>query len=115
MKSRKTFGYNRSAALILEQHFGKRPAALKRIPGGLANHVFEARLGREELILRISEKPRKLQVFMKEQWAVTAARKNNVPTPEILEVSNEVIGLPYMISRKVIGLPAAALGRERFN
>src|SRR6185369_8480249 len=91
------------AALVLERHFGKKPTNLMRIHGGLANHVFEARLDREELVLRISENPAKLQGFMKEQWAVAAARKNKVPTPEILEVGNDVTGLPYMISRKVQG------------
>ena len=101
------------AARVLHHHFGKKPKDIKRIHGGLANHVFEARLGKDELILRISEKPDKLQVFMKEQWAVTAARKIKIPTPEILEVSNDVLGLPYMISRKVEGRPATSVGRER--
>jgi hygromycin-B 4-O-kinase len=101
------------AALILERHFGKKPTNLKRIHGGLANHVFETRLEREELVLRISENAAKLQVFMKEQWAVAAARKNKIPTPEILEVGNDVTGLPYMISRKVQGTPASLLGSER--
>jgi aminoglycoside phosphotransferase (APT) family kinase protein len=100
----------KTAALILEHHFGKRPRSVKRIHGGVANHVFEARIGRDDLVLRISEKPHKLQVFMKEQWAVTAARAIKVPTPEILEVCNDVIGLPYMISRQVVGRPAGSIG-----
>jgi aminoglycoside phosphotransferase (APT) family kinase protein len=95
-----------TAALVLQHHFGKRPKSVERIHGGLANHVFEAPIGREHLILRISSQPAKLQTFMKEQWAVSAARKNKIPTPEILEVCNDVIGLPYMISRKVIGFSA---------
>jgi len=104
-----------TAAQVLERHFGQKPTALKRIHGGLANHVFEARIGRQELVLRISQRPAKLQVFMKEQWAVNAARKNKIPTPEILEVSNDVIGLPYMISRRVGGRPATTIGRKRLD
>ncbi len=100
------------AGLILQRHFGKRTANLQRIHGGLANHVFEARIGSEHIVLRISEHPAKLQVFMKEQWAVAAARRKSVPTPEILEVCNDVTGLPYMILRKVAGSPAATLGRK---
>jgi hygromycin-B 4-O-kinase len=103
----------KQAALILEHHFGQRPKAVKRIHGGITNHVFEARIGREDLVLRISEKPVKLQKFMKEQWAVSAARKNHVPAPQILEVCNDVIGLPYMISRKVIGQSAGTMGHSR--
>ncbi len=105
----------KTAGAILEHHFGKRPAGVKRIHGGLANHVFEAHVGREDLVLRISEKPEKLQVFMKEQWAVTAARERKIPTPEILEVCNDVLGLPYMISRQVTGRSAAAIGIKRME
>ena len=96
----------KTAGKVLEHHFGTRPKRITRIHGGLANHVFEASVRGEELILRISERPSKLQTFMKEQWAVNAARKNGVPTPKILEVCNDVIGLAYMISRKVAGQPA---------
>jgi aminoglycoside phosphotransferase (APT) family kinase protein len=103
----------RTAALVLEHHFGKRPQTVQRIHGGVTNHVFAARIGTEDLVLRISQKPAKLQKFMKEQWAVSAARKNNVPTPQILEVCNDVIDLPYMISRKVLGQSAGTMGHSR--
>ena len=104
---------SRTAALVIERHFGRKPRAIRRIHGGLANHVFEVRVGKEEVILRISQRPEKLQVFMKEQWAVSAARRKNVPTPEILEVCNDVIELPCMISRKVAGRAAGGVGRQR--
>jgi len=103
------------AARILEHHFGKEPKAITRIHGGLANFVFEARVGREDVVVRISSVPAKLQVFMKEQWAVNAARKKKVPTPDILEVSNDVAGLPYMISRKVVGQSATGNGHQRMD
>lgn len=104
---------NRAAAGVLQYHLGQRPRQLQPVHGGLNNYVFEARVGAERLVLRISTSPEKLQVFMKEQWAVTAARRKRIPTPEILEVSNEVIGLPYMISRKVEGHPAELVGHRR--
>jgi aminoglycoside phosphotransferase (APT) family kinase protein len=52
---------------------------------------------------------------MKEQWAVNAARKKRVPTPEILEVCNDIVGMPYMISRKVVGRPAETIGDNRIE
>ena len=106
---------NASAVEILRHHFGRTARHVRRIHGGLANHVFEARIGREELVLRISERPEKLQVFMKEQWAVTAARKHKVPTPEILEVGNDILGLPYMISRQVRGRSAGTIGLKKMD
>jgi hygromycin-B 4-O-kinase len=105
----------RSAALVIERHFGARPKKLAAIHGGLANHVFQAEVAGETVVLRISSSPEKLQVFMKEQWAVNAARRDKVPTPEILEVSNDTIGLPYMISRKVEGNPAQSVGQARIG
>lgn len=103
------------AAAILERHFGKSPRKLRPLSGGLTNYVFEGCIGRDELIIRISEDPAKLQVFMKEQWAITAAAKEKVPTPEVLEVCNDVADLPYMIARKVPGRVGTTIGRQRLQ
>jgi len=92
----------------LAHHFGKEPKKLQQIHGGATNFVFEASIGDENFILRVSNRPTRLEYFMKEQWAVRAARAKNVPTPEILEVGNDIIGLPYMIMRRVEGEPATA-------
>lgn len=97
---------NAAAGDVLEHHFGKRPARVRRLAGGLTNHVFEARIGRDDFVVRISDDPAKLQTFIKEQWAVRKARRVKVPTPEILEVGNTVINKPYMISTKVEGIDA---------
>jgi len=97
-----------TACAVFAHHFGKEPKKLQQIHGGVTNFVFEASIGSEDLILRISNKPTKLQYFMKEQWAVRAAHAKNVPTPEILEVGNDIIGLPYMVMRRVEGEPATA-------
>jgi aminoglycoside phosphotransferase (APT) family kinase protein len=97
------------ARKVLEHHLGK-PSRIRQIHGGVSNFVFEASVGREEFVLRISNKPTRLQYFMKEQWAVNKARSKGVPAPEILEVANDVIGLPYMVSRKVAGTDATDHG-----
>jgi len=101
------------AAEVFKRHFGRKPRQIKAIQGGLNNFVFETRLGGDDLIIRISPQPDHLQKFMKEQWAVNAARRKQVPTPEILEVCNDIIELPYMILRKVQGRPATNVGRKR--
>jgi aminoglycoside phosphotransferase (APT) family kinase protein len=95
-----------AAADVLEHHFDKRPTRIKRLTGGLTNHVFEGRIGRDDFIVRISDDAAKLQTFIKEQWAVRQARRVRVPTAEILEVGNTVINKPYMISTKVEGIDA---------
>lgn len=104
--SRKRSTQTSAAADVLEHHFGKRPTRIKRLTGGLNNHVFEGRIGRDEFVVRISDDAAKLQTFIKEQWAVRQARRVRVPTAEILEVGNTVINKPYMISTKVDGIDA---------
>jgi aminoglycoside phosphotransferase (APT) family kinase protein len=105
MKSRRDVITAAIARKVLEHHLGK-PGRIQQIHGGVSNFVFEGSVGREEFVLRISNKPTRLQYFMKEQWAVNKARSKGVPAPEILEVANDVIGLPYMVSRKVAGTDA---------
>ena len=116
---KKTVVSRRTAALVLQRHFGNKPEAIRRIHGGLANHVFEARAGKEELILRISEKPEKLQVFMKEQWAVNAARKNKVPTPEMPADSmggsvNMISKSAFESTKRVFNYRVYTVGRKGF-
>ncbi len=62
-----------------------------------------AKLPGEELVVRLSDKPEKITLFLKEQWAVDKARSNEIPVPDILEVGNEIIPIPYMIVRKING------------
>lgn len=99
-----------AAQRVLEHHFRKKPERIRQIHGGASNFVFEASVGREDFVLRISNKATRLQYFMKEQWAVNKVRSKNVPAPEILEVSNDIIALPYMVSRKVGGCDATCHG-----
>ena len=95
-----------TAREVFAHHFGKEPKKLQQIHGGVSNFVFEASIGSDDFILRISNRATKLQFFMKEQWAVRTARTKNVPTPEILEVGNDIIAMPYMVLRRVQGEPA---------
>ncbi len=99
---------NAHAAEVVSRHFGKPPTRVRRLTGGLSNHVFEAALGRDTFVVRISEDPAKLQTFLKEQWAVRKARAHQVPAPEVLEVGNTAVPFPYMIAVKVRGLDATS-------
>lgn len=93
-----------AAAGILKHHFGKTPADVEELQGGLNNLVFQAKVGKQDYVVRMSEDPAKLQTFIKERWAMGKAREKNVPTPEVLEVGTDPEGRAYMISKKVTGL-----------
>ena len=100
---------NRSRALvrdIIEHHLGTAKARTRFLASGKTNFVFEVRHSKGRFIVRINSDPTKLQSFIKEQWATAQAKKLGVPTPEIVEVSNEQGQWPYMISRCVQGTEA---------
>jgi aminoglycoside phosphotransferase (APT) family kinase protein len=94
------------ARAIVQHHFGRRPRRLLRQGSGLSNFVFLVKHAREEFVVRLSLTPTQLNAYIKEQWAIEKASAAGVPTPEILEVGNEVVPYPYMISRKVRGQEA---------
>jgi len=112
MKRKRNHITAKSAAEILEHYYHARPQSISQIHGGLENYVFEAKLRGKELIVRISSKPNRLQFFLKEQWAVRKAREFGVPVPEILEVGNELEGMPYMILEKISGQAADMCGNR---
>lgn len=91
------------AVMLIQHHFGKKKVTATPLAGGISNHVFLTKHGREELVVRLSTDPNKLEAFQKEQWAVAKAKEKGVPVPEILEVGNTIIPLPYMIVRKIDG------------
>lgn len=91
------------ARQIIAHHFGTKPKRIVHKPGGLTNIVFLAYHKEGNFIVRISPDSAKLQVFIKEQWAVAKAREVGVPTVEILEVGNQVVPLPYMVSHLASG------------
>jgi aminoglycoside phosphotransferase (APT) family kinase protein len=93
----------RLARDLVTHHFGTKPARLLHKASGLSNFVFEVTHAQGDFIVRISDEPAKLAAYQKEQWASERARKAGVPTAEILEVGNEAVPHPYMISLKVRG------------
>jgi aminoglycoside phosphotransferase (APT) family kinase protein len=96
------------ARRIVEHHFGEPPRRMLYQASGLTNFVFRVQHADGPLVVRISPDPSKLQSFIKEQWATARAREAGVPTPDILEVGNEVVPYPYMIARSVPGHEATA-------
>jgi hygromycin-B 4-O-kinase len=96
----------RMARHLIEHHFKTTPQRIIYQAGGMTNFVFRIHHGEGEFVVRIGQNPGKLNAYIKEQWAVARAQQAGVPTPEILEVGNEVISSPYMISRCVRGQAA---------
>lgn len=94
------------ASRLIMHHFGEKPKRLVYQAGGLSNFVFLVKHSGGDFVVRVSPEPSKINAFIKEQWAVAKAREVGVPTPEVLEVGNEVVPHPYMISRRVEGLEA---------
>lgn len=91
------------ARKLIKHFYGNRQIRISSLAGGISNYVFLVQLPDEELVVRISDKPEKITAFQKEQWAVELARENKIPVPDILEVGNEIIPVPYMITRKING------------
>ncbi|WP_207538049.1 phosphotransferase family protein [Sabulicella rubraurantiaca] len=91
----------RHAGAILRRLLGRNPTRVERLGGGLSNHVFAARMGRDQLVLRLNPEPGKVKDFLKEQWAMAQAREAGVPVPEVLEVG--AAPLPFMVLKSVPG------------
>lgn len=94
------------ARKIIRHHFGALPRRLAVLDGGLSNHVFMVKHKEGDLVVRLSSDPARINAYIKEQWAAAKAKKLKVPVPEILEVGNNVIPFPYMISRRAEGSEA---------
>jgi hygromycin-B 4-O-kinase len=95
------------ARQIITHHFGSKPKRVAHLASGLSNFVFMVTHSEGDFVVRISPEPARLNAFIKEQWAMAKAREVGVPTPEILEVGNEVVPSPYMVSRRVLGKEAS--------
>lgn len=91
---------------LIEHHFGEKPRRILHKSSGLSNFVFIVEQAKEKYLVRLHPSPTKITTYMKEQWAISEARKVGVPVPEILQVGNEVVPYPYMISREVRGIEA---------
>jgi aminoglycoside phosphotransferase (APT) family kinase protein len=96
---------NDTVRSIIEYHLHDAPTKIVEDESTKTNHIFEVGMkGGEQYIVKISDIPYHLQLFMKEQWAVQKARDRGVPCPEILEVNNKVVDTPYLIMKKVEGI-----------
>ena len=95
--------YEQMAREVIEHHFGTKPRRIEHKTAGLSNFVFAVNHKEGDFVVRISPELTSLNLFIKEQWAQNAAKEVGVPTAEILEVSNEIINLPFMITRKISG------------
>ena len=91
---------------IIEHHFGSAPRRITHKPSGLTNLVFDVVHREGHFVVRLSQDPARINAYQKEQWVQARVRAVGVPTPEILEVGNEVVPHPYMISRCVEGVEA---------
>jgi aminoglycoside phosphotransferase (APT) family kinase protein len=91
------------AQTVVEHHFGRFSGELEFKPTGQTNFVFDVRTSQGDFIVRIGSSQAKLDNFIKEQWATEKALEHGVPVPEILEVGSEIIGLPYMLQKKIDG------------
>ena len=69
----------------------------------MTNSVFELKVSQGEFIVRTHQNPTKINDYLKERWAMDAARAAGVPTPRVLEVGNLADGRPYMIAEHVHG------------
>ena len=102
------------ARQVIEHHFGSKPKRIIYQAEGLSNVVFLIHHTEGEFIVRIGQTPGKINAYFKEQWAVAKAREAGVPTVEILEVGNEVIPTPFMISRYARGQVATQHSEQQF-
>jgi len=97
----------RARKLVLEvanRHFGGSARRIVERGGGLTNAVYQLKVSQGEFIVRTHENATKIHDYLKEQWAMDAARAAGVPTPRVLEVGNFVDGRPYMIAELVRGI-----------
>ena len=94
------------ARKVARHHFGKSFKKVEFKPAGKTNFVFEVFTTKGNYIIRIATSGTRINHFIKEQWATHKALEAGVPVPEILEVGNEIIDLPYMLQQKVDGTEA---------
>ena len=94
------------AKKVIRHHFGKTFEKIEFKPAGKTNFVFDVKTNDRSYIVRIATSRTKINDFIKEQWATHKALKAGVPVPEILEVGNEIISLPYMLQQKIEGTEA---------
>jgi aminoglycoside phosphotransferase (APT) family kinase protein len=98
--------YRDLARTIVQRHFGKPASRIVYKSSGRTNYVFAVNHVEGQFVVRISPDSNRLRAFQKERWASQKAREAGVPTPEVIDVGNDAISEPYMITRRVTGTEA---------
>lgn len=91
------------ARKVARHHFGRSFQKIEFKPAGKTNFVFDVHTKKGNYIVRIATSRIKFNNYIKEQWATHKALEAGIPVPEILEVGNEIISLPYMLQQKIDG------------
>lgn len=107
LPSRSAASAQRSRRLVLDvarHHFGESARRVTERGGGLTNAVYELKTSQGAFIVRTHEDPTRINEYLKEQWAMDAARAAGVPTPKVLEVGNFADGRPYMVAEHSAGI-----------
>lgn len=99
---------NQDAAIKIVEHLcNEKPKAIRELVSGMDNSTYEVTMkSGDDLIVKIANFDEKINSYLKEQWCTRAAIKNGVPSIDILEVGNEIVPYPYMVSLKVNALEA---------
>lgn len=105
--------YRNLARTIVQRHFGKPASRIVYKSSGRTNYVFAVNHVEGQFVVRISPDVNRIRAFQKERWASQKAREAGVPTPEVIEVGNDAVSEPYMITRRVTGSEATQHPKRR--
>ena len=105
--------YRDLAKTIVRRHFGKPASRIVYKSSGRTNYVFAVNHVEGQFVVRISPDSDRLRAFQKERWASKKACEAGVPTPEVIEVGNDAVSEPYMITRRVTGSEATQHPKRR--
>lgn len=89
---------------VVARHVGP-PRRMAPLHGGLSNHAFDVQTDREDVVVRLSDKPDKLAAFEREQRAAERARSAGVPTQVIVALGREG-AWAYIVAQRLPGGPA---------
>lgn len=89
---------------IAMRHFGEKARRIGEKGGGLTNAVFGFHVSSGEYIVRTHDDATVINGYLKEQWAMDAARGAGIAVPRVLEVGNFAEGTAYMIQERLAGV-----------
>ncbi len=65
---------------LIRHHFPKKSISVEPLSGGLINYVYAVKIGKDEMVVRISDQPENIHLFLKEQWPWPGQGKKNLCT-----------------------------------